>query len=51
MRGKISIIRDTGKESIEEKIMSDPKIKEHITGRVIKQIYIPNKLYNIVTQK
>ena len=49
LRANIQINKDESQESIKEKIFANEKIKSYVDGNtVIKEIYIPNKIYNIV---
>ena len=48
LRGKIKTKRDTSEEEIKTQVLNDTKIKNYIKGQIVKQIYIPNKLLNIV---
>ena len=49
LRANIEVNKDEPQESIKEKIFANEKIKSYIDGNtVVKEIYIPNKIYNIV---
>jgi len=48
LRGKIITKRDISEEEIKTQVLNDTKIKNYIKGQIVKQIYIPNKLLNIV---
>ncbi|SKA94684.1 leucyl-tRNA synthetase [Caloramator quimbayensis] len=49
LRGTALISLNEEKESVKEKVMSIDKIKEILEGKtIIKEIYVPNKIYNIV---
>ncbi len=49
LRGKITTKRNPSEEEIKSQIFKNEKIKNYIKGDILKQIYIPNKLLNIVT--
>jgi len=49
LRANVVITKDEAQESIKEKIYSNEKIKSYTDGKtVVKEIYVPNKIYNIV---
>jgi len=49
LRGKFEVPTGTDEDMLKEMILSDAKIKEHVTGKNIsKLIVVPNKLVNIV---
>ena len=51
VKAKLNIAVDADKDSVMEMAMSDEKVKESIDGKtIIKQIYVPNKLVNIVAK-
>ena len=51
LKAKLMISADADKESVIGAAMSDDKVKESIDGKnVVKQIYVPNKLVNIVAK-
>jgi len=51
LKAKLNIVLDTDKDSVIAMALADPKVKETIDGKnVIKQIYVPNKLVNIVAK-
>ncbi len=48
---KLNIEMDADKDSVMEMAMSDEKVKEAVEGKnILKQIYVPNKLVNIVAK-
>ncbi|WP_297956720.1 leucine--tRNA ligase [uncultured Ruminococcus sp.] len=51
LKAKLNIAMDADKDSVMEMAMSDEKVKESIDGKtIVKQIYVPNKLVNIVAK-
>lgn len=51
LKAKLNIAVDADKDSVMEMAMSDDKVKESIEGKnILKQIYVPNKLVNIVAK-
>ncbi len=51
VKAKLNIAVDEDKDSVMERALSDDKVKESIDGKtIIKQIYVPNKLVNIVAK-
>ncbi|MCR5601392.1 MAG: leucine--tRNA ligase [Ruminococcus sp.] len=51
LKAKLNIEVDADKDSVMEMAMSDDKVKESIDGKtIVKQIYVPNKLVNIVAK-
>ncbi|WP_303823945.1 leucine--tRNA ligase [Ruminococcus flavefaciens] len=51
VKAKLNIAVDEDKDSVMEMALSDDKVKESIDGKtIIKQIYVPNKLVNIVAK-
>ena len=51
IKTKMSIAVDSDKEKVLEMALSDPKVKDAVEGKnVAKQIYVPNKLVNIVAK-
>ena len=51
VKAKLNIAVDADKDSVMERAMSDEKVKESIDGKtIVKQIYVPNKLVNIVAK-
>ncbi|WP_303805006.1 leucine--tRNA ligase [Ruminococcus flavefaciens] len=51
VKAKMNIAVDADKDSVMEMTMSDEKVKESIDGKtIVKQIYVPNKLVNIVAK-
>ena len=51
MKAKLNIVPDSDKDSVIAAAMENDKVKESIDGKnVIKQIYVPNKLVNIVAK-
>ena len=51
LKAKLNIEMDADKDSVMEMAMSDDKVKEAVEGKnILKQIYVPNKLVNIVAK-
>ncbi|WP_019678097.1 leucine--tRNA ligase [Ruminococcus flavefaciens] len=51
VKAKLNIAVDADKDSVMEMAMSEEKVRESIDGKtIIKQIYVPNKLVNIVAK-
>ena len=51
VKAKLNIVPDLDKDSVIAMALADEKVKENIDGRnIIKQIYVPNKLVNIVAK-
>ena len=49
LRAKLSVAVDADKDSVIAQALADEKVKEFTDGKnIIKQIYVPNKLVNIV---
>ncbi len=51
LKAKLNIAVDADKDSVIAMAMDDEKVKEAIDGKnIVKQIYVPNKLVNIVAK-
>ena len=51
LRAKLNIAVDADKDSVIAMAMEDEKVKESVDGKnIVKQIYVPNKLVNIVAK-
>ena len=51
LRANVEIQKDEDKESIREKIFKNEKIQNYTNGHeIVKEIYVPNKIYNIVVK-
>lgn len=51
LKAKLNIVPDTDKDSVISMALADEKVKEATDGKnIIKQIYVPNKLVNIVAK-
>ena len=51
VKAKFIIEADTDKDIVMDLAMNDEKVKESIDGKnIVKQIYVPNKLVNIVAK-
>ena len=51
LKAKLNIAVDADKDSVIAQAMADEKVKEATDGKnIVKQIYVPNKLVNIVAK-
>ena len=51
LRGTLVISMDEDKDSVLEKVKSDPKFTQYLEGKqIVKEIFVPNKLVNIVVK-
>jgi leucyl-tRNA synthetase len=51
VKAKLNIAVDEPQESVMEKAFADEKVKETVEGKnIVKQIYVPNKIVNIVVK-
>ena len=51
LRANIDIRKDEEQEKVKEQVHSEEKIKAYIDGKnIVKEIYVPNKIYNIVVK-
>ncbi len=51
LKAKLNIVPDADKDSVIAAAMADEKVKESLEGKnIVKQIYVPNKLVNIVAK-
>ena len=51
LKAKLNIVPDSDKDAVIAAAMADEKVKESVDGKnIIKQIYVPNKLVNIVAK-
>lgn len=51
LKAKLNIVPDSDKDSVIAAAMSNEKVKEFVDGKnIVKQIYVPNKLVNIVAK-
>ena len=51
LKAKLNVPVDSDKDSVIAMALNDDKVKESVEGKnVIKQIYVPNKLVNIVAK-
>jgi leucyl-tRNA synthetase len=48
LRGHFELPKDQNEETILQLAKNDPKIAKHITGDIVKVIFVPNKLLNLV---
>lgn len=52
LRSKLEVSPGYSKNELEQMALNDPKVKQHLNGKVVQQyIIVPNKLINIVTQQ
>lgn len=50
LRGRLELPVNQTKEQLMALIRSKPEIEKHITGEIVKAIFVPNKLLNIVIE-
>lgn len=51
LRAKLNIVADLDKDAVIAAAMDDEKVREAVDGKnIVKQIYVPNKLVNIVAK-
>lgn len=51
LKAKLNIVLNADKDSVIAAAMADEKVKESVEGKnIVKQIYVPNKLVNIVAK-
>ncbi len=51
LKAKLNIVPDSDKDAVIAMALADEKVKETVEGKnIIKQIYVPNKLVNIVAK-
>lgn len=51
LKAKLNIVPDSDKDSVLAMAFADEKVKDSVNGKnIIKQIYVPNKLVNIVAK-
>lgn len=51
LRANIDIQKDEDESSVKEKVHQDKKIQDYIQGKeIVKEIYVPNRIYNIVVK-
>ena len=51
LKAKLNVPADSEKDSVISLAMDDDKVKEAVNGKsIVKQIYVPNKLVNIVAK-
>ena len=49
LRATIEISKDEEQDSVKAKVHADEKVVANIDGKeIVKEIYVPNKIYNIV---
>ncbi len=50
LRGKMTLQKDQKKEDVISMAMEDSAVKRHLKGDIVKTIFVPNKLLNIVVK-
>ena len=51
LRSTIQMPLDSEQKTVKEKVFNDEKVLKHTEGKsIIKEIYVKNKIYNIVAQ-
>jgi len=51
LRGTVEAPVNSNQTDIKELLLKDEKVKKHLDGKIIvKEIYVPNKIYNIVVK-
>jgi leucyl-tRNA synthetase len=49
VRSKLTVGAGAGEDEVRERVMADPKVREHMAGKEIrKTVYVPAKLFSIV---
>ncbi|GAB5411799.1 MAG: leucine--tRNA ligase [Chlamydiales bacterium] len=50
LRSRVEKPKGLSKEEVLEIAKSDPKVEKHLTGTIVKEIFVPDKLVNIVVK-
>ena len=51
-RGEIVVSKDTSEKEVEKEIQNIKNIKDALSGKnILKSIYVPNKILNLVVEK
>lgn len=51
LKGKVVLPADTPQEAVRQRVMEAQEIKEALgKGKLVKEIYVPGKIYNLVIQ-
>ena len=51
LRATIKIAKDLPKEEVEKSVKANERVKSLLEGKnIVKEIYVPNKIYNIVVK-
>ena len=51
-RGEIIVSKDTSEKEVEKEIQNIKNIKDALSGKnILKSIYVPNKILNLVVEK
>jgi len=48
LRGKVCVPAGAGEEEVILKVKADPRINSHVAGEVVKRVFVPGKLLNLV---
>jgi len=52
LRGTVEAPLNSSQQDVKSLLLSDEKIKKHLDGKeIIKEIFVPNKIYNIVVRE
>ncbi len=51
VRGRFDLSKDTTEEDLLSLVKEKPEIQKHLEGEIVKTIYVPGKLLNIVIKK
>ncbi len=51
VRAKINVPVGIEQSEVKEKVFAEPKVQKYVEGKtIVKEIYVPNKIYNIVVK-
>jgi leucyl-tRNA synthetase len=50
LRGRFELPKDRSEQELMELIRRQPEMEKHLTGEIVKTIFVPNKLLNIVVK-
>lgn len=51
LRGTVEVPINSSKNDVKDSLLNDEKIKKHLDEKeIVKEIYVPNKIYNIVVK-
>jgi leucyl-tRNA synthetase len=51
MRGRFELSKDLSETELLSFIQNQPEVAKHLQGEILKTIYVPNKLLNIVLKR